>query len=102
MIPTAWGAAAVVLAAACWPAAGDATADEVRTAAGVVAGTTEPDGAVRVFRGIPYAAPPVGDLRWREPQPVAPWPGVRKAVDFGPRCLQGRIFADRVFRGPPS
>jgi len=102
MIPSGCRAAAVVLAVASWPAAGDATADEVRTKAGVVEGTAEPDGAVRVFRGIPFAAPPVGDLRWREPQPVAPWPGARKAVDFGPRCRQGRIFDDMVFRDEPS
>ncbi len=91
MIPRGCRAAAVLLAVASWPAAGDALADEARTNAGVVEGTAEPDGAVRVFRGIPFAAPPVGDLRWREPQSVAPWPGVRKAVDFGPRCLQGRM-----------
>jgi len=43
---------------------------------------------VFVFKGIPYAAPPVGDLRWREPQPVAPWQGVRKADTFGYSCIQ--------------
>ncbi|MGN6667298.1 MAG: carboxylesterase/lipase family protein [Trinickia sp.] len=43
---------------------------------------------VRVFRGIPYAAPPVGEFRFREPQPVARWAGVRKAQQFGPRCMQ--------------
>src|SRR5580704_17699959 len=41
-----------------------------------------------VFRGIPYAAPPVGKLGWREPQPVAHWEGVRKAVQFGAICMQ--------------
>jgi para-nitrobenzyl esterase len=41
-----------------------------------------------VFRGIPYAAPPVGNLRWREPQPVAHWDGVRKADQFGAICMQ--------------
>jgi para-nitrobenzyl esterase len=43
---------------------------------------------LRVFRGIPYAAPPVGEFRWREPQPVARWAGVRSAAEFGPRCTQ--------------
>ncbi|MGG1945265.1 carboxylesterase family protein [Trinickia sp. NRRL B-1857] len=43
---------------------------------------------VRVFRGIPYAAPPVGEYRFREPQPVARWAGVRQARQFGPRCMQ--------------
>jgi len=41
-----------------------------------------------VFKGIPFAAPPVGDLRWREPQPVTPWPGVRDTTKFGPICAQ--------------
>jgi len=81
-------------------AAGEAMADQVRTRAGVVEGVTDAD--VRTFLGLPYAAPPVGDLRWREPQPVAPWPGVRKAAAFGPRCPQARIFDDMVFRDEPS
>lgn len=45
-------------------------------------------GDIRVFKGIPYAAPPVGSLRWRPPQPVAPWSGVRDATEFAPDCLQ--------------
>ena len=43
---------------------------------------------VRLYRGIPYAAPPIGDLRWRPPQPVAPWAGVKAADHFGPACMQ--------------
>ncbi|MBW8743345.1 MAG: carboxylesterase family protein, partial [Sphingomonas sp.] len=43
---------------------------------------------VQIFRGIPFAAPPVGALRWREPQPVASWTGVRAATAFAPRCMQ--------------
>lgn len=51
----------------------------------------------RVFRGLPFAAPPIGDLRWRAPQPVAPWEGVRPALEFGPMCPQpdaGRLSRD--------
>jgi para-nitrobenzyl esterase len=73
-------------------------ADQVRIDSGIVEGTVNSDSSVRIFRGIPFAAPPVGDLRWRPPQPVQPWTGVRKAVDFGPRCVQGRVFGDIVFR----
>lgn len=58
----------------------------VKTTAGLVQGVATLD--KRHFAGIPYAAPPVGPLRWRPPQPVAPWAGVRDATKVGPRCLQ--------------
>ena len=48
---------------------------------------TAPGGAV--FQGIPFAAPPVGDLRWRETQPVKPWTGVHPAVEYAATCMQG-------------
>jgi para-nitrobenzyl esterase len=64
---------------------------------GVLEGVVSADGLVRTFKGIPFAAPPVGPLRWMPPQPVTPWTGVRRAVDYGPRPMQGRIFADMVF-----
>ncbi|WP_132053321.1 carboxylesterase/lipase family protein [Pseudocnuella soli] len=70
---------------------------QVKTASGVVEGTLEKSG-VRSFKGVPFAAPPVGNLRWREPQPVAPWQGVRKATQFGPRAMQAPIFGDMGFR----
>ncbi len=52
------------------------------------------DEGVVSFKGIPFAAPPVGDLRWRPPQPAVRWTGVRQAAEFGPNCMQGRF-------GPP-
>lgn len=55
---------------------------------------------VSVFRGIPFAAPPVGELRWREPQPVVAWSGTRQATEFGPRCMQQPLFSDMMFRSP--
>ena len=65
-----------------------AAPDPVRTDAGLIApAANSPDG-VRVFRGIPFGAPPVGPLRWKAPQPVAHWDGVRKADAFGPVCVQ--------------
>lgn len=80
-----------------------AAAGQVRTEAGAVEGTTSADGKVLIFKGIPFAAPPVGTLRWREPQPVASWQGVRKATEFGARCMQGNVFGDMAFRdGGPS
>ena len=62
--------------------------DPVRIASGQVAGSALASG-VRTYLGIPFAAPPVRDLRWREPKPVAAWTGVREAVAFPPMCPQG-------------
>jgi len=69
----------------------------VKVAQGQLEGTEE--SGMRVFRGIPFAAPPVGALRWREPQPAASWPGVRKADQFGPACAQGRIEDGKLAAG---
>ena len=73
-------------------------ATEVRTDKGVVEGTVSADSKIRIFKGIPYAAPPVGQLRWKPPEPAQNWDGVRKATEFGARCMQGRVFEDMVFR----
>lgn len=62
--------------------------DRVRTANGIVESTAAPVEGVRSFKGIPFAQPPVGDLRWREPQTVKGWAGVRNADKFGPACMQ--------------
>ena len=72
--------------------------DKVNTESGPVKGAVSADGTVRMFKGIPYAASPVGALRWKAPQPVARWTAVREANAFGPRCMQGNIFGDMVFR----
>jgi para-nitrobenzyl esterase len=63
---------------------------QVQVTGGTIEGTTTEDG-VRVFKGIPFAAPPVGNLRWKPPQPVVPWEGIREAKKFGPSPEQGRI-----------
>jgi para-nitrobenzyl esterase len=68
----------------------------VRTVNGDLEGVYE--SGIRTFKGVPFAQPPVGDLRWKEPQPVKHWDGIRKADKFGPRAMQLALFTDMVFR----
>jgi para-nitrobenzyl esterase len=75
-----------------------AGADRVKTSTGILEGTGRQVSGVREFKGVPFARPPVGNLRWTAPQPVANWSGVRPATQFGPRCMQQPIFGDMGFR----
>jgi para-nitrobenzyl esterase len=79
------------------PAAHAANPLRVKTDSGVVEGTLTNGELVRAFKGIPFAAPPVGDLRWKPPQPIAKWKGVRPAKDFGAHCIQSGGYPDMVF-----
>ena len=79
---------AVAVAACLILAGGFAAAEPVRVSTGLVEGVPSADASVTVFRGIPFAAPPVGDLRWRAPAPPSPWTGVRKADRFSAACMQ--------------
>ncbi|MBX6359265.1 MAG: carboxylesterase family protein [Acidobacterium ailaaui] len=72
----------------------------VKTDKGKVKGYLSTDGKVRVFKGIPYAAPPVGKLRWRPPQAAAKWHGTLDATNFGHHCMQPAVFQDMIFRDP--
>lgn len=65
-----------------------AQSDVLEVEGGKITGTVTTDGAVRVFKGIPFAAPPVGDLRWKAPQPVNAWKGVRSCNAFGASPMQ--------------
>jgi para-nitrobenzyl esterase len=65
-----------------------AIAAPVRVEQGLLAGAPGTDPSVTVYKGVPFAAPPVGELRWRAPRPALPWQGVRKADQFGPNCIQ--------------
>jgi para-nitrobenzyl esterase len=64
--------------------------DVVVTDAGKVSGPTNQAGDVHIYKGIPFAAPPVGDLRWKEPQPVKPWEGIKKCTEFAASPMQGK------------
>jgi para-nitrobenzyl esterase len=81
------------------PAAAPAApaAERIKTKTGPIEGSAEA-GGIRTFKGIPFAAPPVGELRWQPPQPVKPWTDVRQTTAFAGQCMQRRQFADMVFR----
>ncbi len=70
----------------------------VKTAQGRAQGKTIGDGKVRAWLGVPYAAPPVGDLRWKAPQPAAAWQGVRDSTRYGAHCAQNHVFDDMIFQ----
>ena len=75
-----------------------ASTPTVRIESGSLAGLRGAANGLDEFRGIPYAAPPTGSLRWKPPQRVVAWKGVRAADHFGPRCMQLGLFSDMVFR----
>lgn len=80
-----------------------ASAATVRVEGGEVTGASSPDGAVARYLGVPFAAPPVGGLRWRPPQPVAPWQGVLETMSYAPACPQplpppGSFYQTEFFR----
>ena len=70
----------------------------VKTVDGRVHGKLINNGEVRAFQGVPYAAPPVGDLRWKAPQPVVKWKGDLDATKYGHHCAQNHVFDDMIFQ----
>jgi para-nitrobenzyl esterase len=88
---------AIALAAAAAPAL--AQIRQAKVTGGTIAGTVV-DG-ISQFKGIPFAAPPLGDLRWKAPQPVKPWSGVRQTTAFGPACVQDPVMGNRMAPGVP-
>jgi len=70
----------------------------VKTEQGKVHGKTINDGKVKAFLGLPYAAPPVGDRRWKAPEPPAKWKGERDASKYGAHCAQNHVFEDMIFQ----
>ncbi|WP_308909101.1 carboxylesterase/lipase family protein [Pseudokordiimonas caeni] len=93
----------LVLVAALWGSAGSAAATtrpEVTVAEGRLAGVAE--AGLHIFKGIPYALPPVGERRWKVPEPPASWQGARDAGAFGPACVQPPISPASVYFDPPA
>lgn len=70
-------------------------APQAQTGSGILEGINE--SGIKVFKGVPFAAPPVGNLRWAVPQPVQKWDGIRKADEFGPNPMQENVFGDMMF-----
>lgn len=71
---------------------------QVTIANGTLEGVKDAGTGITTFKGIPFAQPPVGDLRWKEPQPVKNWTGVLKADHFGGNAMQKQVFGDMNFR----
>ena len=99
-----WLVAAILVNSASAQEANKSKSDQasavVRIDSGQLQGV-DGDGVIS-FKGIPFAAPPVGELRWRPPQPTPKWTGVRQAAEFGPSCMQGRGFGPPPPRAPAS
>jgi para-nitrobenzyl esterase len=102
----ACGLAATIAACAPPPASGPVPAPApVQLDSWLLAGVPGRDASLRVFKGVPYAAPPIFDLRWRSPQPPAKWTGVRQADRFAPACFQlgrgwGEFYQAEFFQHP--
>lgn len=70
----------------------------VKVSGGTLEGDYDNKTGIQTYFGIPYAQPPVGELRWKAPQPVKPWPGVKQTKTFGPRAVQKFMWPDMIFR----
>ncbi|HLJ44833.1 MAG TPA: carboxylesterase family protein [Bryobacteraceae bacterium] len=92
----------LLLAVLCAAAPLFAINDPVKTSNGLVSGAPGRDASVHVYKGIPYAAPPVGSLRWKEPKPAASWDGVRKADKFSSACVQAPYPKNSVYYNEPE
>ena len=98
MIPTSVASRAWLVIVSALPCAAAIAGPQVRTSAGVVQGIEDEKTGISMFLGVPFAQPPVGELRWQPPQPVKSWTGVREADQFSARCMQRPLFADMNFR----
>ena len=91
-----WKLASVLVAAVSLATAG--AAQQALTESGTISGVRA--NGLSVYKGVPFAAPPIGDLRWRPPMPAAPWTGTRKAETFAPACMQ--VGVSMPGETPPS
>src|SRR5690349_12219290 len=71
---------------------------QVKIETGIVEGLYDTKSGLQLYLGVPFAKPPIGDLRWKAPQPLDSWSGVRPTKTFGPRAVQAPVFGDMSFR----
>src|SRR5580704_9444184 len=90
-----WSATVALIALASSTLAQDKHTQIVRAPAGAVQGQIEGD--LRVFKGIPFALPPVGERRWRTPSPMPQWAGVREATEYGAACWQPKPTLSTIY-----
>ena len=83
---------------ACDSASNNSDPTLVKVEQGMLRGYVLPNRQVVSFKGVPFAAPPTGDLRWQPPQPALAWRGIKVADDFGHKCMQNPLFSDMQFR----
>jgi len=76
--------------------------DPIRVENGLLSGGSASSPEVRVYKGIPFAAPPVGELRWKAPKAAAFWQGVRQATQFSPMCMQTPYARTSIYFMEPS
>lgn len=76
----------------------DLSKNLVKVQQGWLHGFQPPGSGLHQFFGVPFAQPPVGNLRWKDPQALLPWTGIRQALHFGPKAMQKPVFSDMVFR----
>ena len=93
------GAALAAGASACCTTSATPLDNTVTLASGKIAGNPRDASGVLSFKGIPYAEAPIGKLRWRAPQPIAPWSQTRAATDYGPHCWTSTAFAGQINNG---
>jgi len=85
----------------CAPPKSVAIEDPIKIDTGLVSGTVVGED-IHVYKGIPFAAPPVGDLRWKPPQPAASWQGVKECTEFGPAPMGYYSSSFPAYSTPPS
>lgn len=75
---------------------------KIHTEKGYITGMTTLDGEVEIYKGIPYAMPPIKDLRWKAPQAMKKWEGIKECIHFGPNAIQEGIDSNQPWMAPFS